>query len=364
MSSILRFSQKSAPTLNSLHSILPHSSYSTPLRLPLSEKGFILSSHHALPAVHSKISARYFSVQAFFGGIYTEISNSTCVHLCQQNLINFHDYTGLPWWATIIVTTIVLRTIITSPLTVYTNKIAIRLEQIGAEMPPIVAELKMETAQAKHLYNLSDRDTQRLFRHNVKLQWDKLVVRENCHPAKLLIVLWTQIPLWVCQSMAIRNMLNMLPDPNSIDAQIIYALLTVGGFGWIHNLTAVDSTLILPVTFCLLNLANIELTTLTKSSEPGRLQNALTIIFRIFAIGLVPVAASVPSCLTLYWTTSSAFSLAQNLLLVSPRVKRVLRIPATSKDHMDTPYRTIAARFSKKMQNRRDYVLKLLRLKT
>lgn len=303
-------------------------------------------------------------MQAFFGGIYSSISNSTCVHLCQQNLINFHDYTGLPWWATIIVTTIVLRTAITFPLAVYTNKINVRLEQINKEMPAIVEELKAETAKARHMYNLSDRDTERLFKRNVSLQWDKLVVRENCHPAKMTIVLWTQIPLWVCQSVAIRNMLNMLPDPNSIDAQINYALLSVGGFGWIPNLTAVDSTWILPVTFGLLNMANIELATLTKSTKPGRIQNVVMVFFRIFVVALVPIAASVPSCLSLYWTTSSAYSLAQNLIIVSPKVKRLLRIPATSKDHMDTPYRTIAARFSEKMQTRRDRVMTLLRLKS
>lgn len=346
--------------LNSLHSILPRSSYSTAL---LSENKVFPRSHRALPS-RSPVPVRHFSVQTFFSGIYSEISSSTCVQFFQQNLVNIHDYSGLPWWATIIVTTIVVRTAITFPLTVYTNKIGVRLEQIGGEMPAIVEELEQETARARHIYKLSDQDTQRLFKRNVKIQWNKLVVRENCHPAKMFVVLWTQIPLWVCQSVAIRNMLNMLPDPNSIDAQITYTLLTVGGFGWIPDLTAVDSTLILPVAFGVLNLANIELSTLTKSTKPGRLQTAVLTFFRIFTIALVPVAASVPSCLTLYWTASSAYSFAQNLILISPRVKRVLRIPATSKDHMDAPYRTIAARFVENMQRRRDFVLRVLRFKS
>lgn len=359
MISALRFSQKSAVASNSLHLILPRASYST---LLLTENRFTPNKHHAMPAV-SKIPARHFSLQSTFAGIYSEISNSTCVHLCQQNLMNIHDFTGLPWWATIVVTTIALRSAITFPLAVYTNKINIRLEQINKEMPALVAELKVETARARHLYKLSDQATERLFKHNVNLQWDKLVVRENCHPFKMFVVLWTQIPLWVCQSVAIRNMLHMLPDPNSIDAQITYTLLTVGGFGWMSDLTAVDSTLILPVIFGILNLANIELTMLTKSAKPGRIQIVVMSFFRVFIIAMVPVAASVPSCLTLYWTVSSAFSLAQNLLLVSPRVKRILRIPSASKDHMETPYRTIAARFVESMQRRREFGLKLLRLK-
>lgn len=359
MSFALRFSQKSAVALNSLHSILPRTSYSSSL---LTEHRCTPKSYHAMPAI-SMISARHFSLQSTFAGIYSEISNSTCVHLCQQNLLNIHEYTGLPWWATIVVTTIALRSIITFPLAVYTNKINVRLEQINKEMPALVAELKEETARAKYLYKLSDRDTERLFKHNVNLQWNKLVVRENCHPFKMFVVLWTQIPLWICQSMAIRNMLNMLPDPKSFEAQITYTLLTVGGFGWMPDLTAVDSTLILPIVFGMLNLANIELAMLTKSAKPGRVQKIVMTFFRLLVIALVPVAASVPSCLTLYWTVSSAFSLAQNLLLVSPRAKRILRIPPTSKDHMETPYRTIAARFVECMQTRREFGLKLLRLK-
>lgn len=359
MNSIFRFSQKSTVSLNSFYEILPRNLYSTFL---LSENRIITNSQHAIP-LHSITPVRHYSMESFFGGIYSSISNSTCVHICQQNLINFHDYTGLPWWATIIVTTILYRTAITFPLAVYTNKISVRLEQINAEMPAIEEELKAETAKAKHLYKLSDRDTQRLYRRNVQLQWDKLVVRENCHPLKMSVVLWTQIPLWVCQSVAIRNMLNMLPDPNSIEAQINYTLLTVGGFSWIPNLTAVDSSFILPITFGLLNLANIELSMLTKNTTPGRTQIYVMNFFRIFSIGLIPIAASVPSCLTLYWMVSSAYSVAQNLILVSPRVKRLLRIPATSKDHMENPYRTIATRFSANMDRRRDFVMKLLRFK-
>lgn len=357
MISVLRFSRKSPVAWNNFHSILPSSSSASVL---LAENRLRHRPHQA----HSTVLARNFSAQAFFAGIYAEISNSTCVHLCQQNLINIHDYSGMPWWATIVVTTVALRMAITFPLAVYTNKISVRLEQINSEMPAIVKELKIETARAKHLYKLSDRETQHLFQRNVKLQWNKLVVRENCHPVKMMVVLWTQIPLWVCQSVAIRNMLNMLPDPNSVDAQINYALLMVGGVGWIPNLTVPDSTWILPVTFGVLNLANIELTTLTKSTKPGRIQNAVLNFFRVFVVALVPVAASVPSCLTLYWTTSTAFSVAQNLLLVSPKVKRLLRIPATSKDHMEAPYRTIALRFSESMQRRRDYILTKLRLKS
>lgn len=85
-----------------------------------------------------------------------------------------------------------------------------------------------------------------------------MIVRDNCHPAKTFIVLWVQIPLWICLSMALRNMVYALPDPTSLHAQIILTQLTLDGFGWIPNLTEVDASYILPIILGLTNLAVIE----------------------------------------------------------------------------------------------------------
>ena len=49
----------------------------------------------------------------------------------------------------------------------------------------------------------------------------------------------------------------MLPNQD-FHAQLTFTELSVGGFGWIPNLVEVDSSLILPVCFGLLNLGIIE----------------------------------------------------------------------------------------------------------
>lgn len=33
----------------------------------------------------------------------------------------------------------------------------------------------------------------------------ELYVRDNCHPFKATLLLWVQIPMWVCVSLALRN---------------------------------------------------------------------------------------------------------------------------------------------------------------
>lgn len=296
----------------------------------------------------TQIPIRYNSWSESVAGIYTEISNSQLVHLCQQSLILTHEYTGLPWFGTIFITTIALRSMITLPLAVYTNKIRARLELISIELQSLNDELKGEVARAKQMYKLDDRQASLLYRRSLKKQWDKLVVRENCHPMKTMVVLWGQIPLWICQSVAIRNMLNMLPNPSSLDAQMTLMQLSVGGCGWFPDLTIADSTWILPITFGILNLMNVEFHSLERKGPKSRFGNAMTNIFRVFSIGMIPVAASMPTCLVLYWTSSSAFSLMQNVILVSPRIKRLFKVPTNTPSHSDNPYQGIKERFLEK----------------
>lgn len=292
--------------------------------------------------------ARHKSWSESVAGIYSEISGSQLVHLCQQNLHFFHDTSGLSWCGTIIVTTVLLRTLITFPLAVYTNKIRARLELISQELPELNEELKGEVARAIHMYKLNDRQAQLLYRRSLKKQWNKLVVRENCHPAKTMIVLWGQIPLWICQSVAIRNMLNMLPNPASAEAQMTLMQLSAGGCVWFPDLTVPDSTWILPITFGAINLINVEFHTLERQGPTSRFRTVITNFFRVVSVGLIPVAASVPSCLVLYWTTSSVFSLVQNVALASPRLKRILGVPTNTPSHLEQPYRVMRDRFVEK----------------
>lgn len=63
---------------------------------------------------------------------------------------------------------------------------------------------------------------------------------------------------------------------------------------------------------------------------------------------MVPIAAYVPSGLCLYWVSSSAFGLVQNLLLLSPRLKRMANIPKVNSE-IDKPYSFIVERFKERI---------------
>ncbi|XP_073843870.1 cytochrome c oxidase assembly protein COX18, mitochondrial [Musca autumnalis] len=298
----------------------------------------VVDSASTIPAVDA----------GFFASMYQSLSSSTPVMMMQEGLIEIHDFTGLPWWLSIVTSTILFRSLVTLPLTVYQHKITARLENISLEMPAIVEELKKEAAMAMKKFQWTEQHTKLVYQRSIRKQWTNLIVRDNCHPAKTFIVLWAQIPLWIFQSMALRNMINMMPDPTSLQAQIVVTEMTIGGFGWIPNLTVVDSSYILPVALGLINLGIIEIQTMLKNRPPTRFQNIISNVFRGLSICMVPVACTVPSGLTVYWVASSTYGLVQNLVLASPRVKRALGIPKT-KNELEDPYQHLWMRTKQRL---------------
>jgi inner membrane protein COX18 len=140
----------------------------------------------------------------------------------------------------------------------------------------------------------------------------------------------------------------MQPDPSSLQAQISFSEMVVGGFGFVPNLTEVDHSLILPVTLGVLNLTIIEIQKMSKKIQVNsKLQTYATNFFRLFSVAMIPIAAYVPSGLCLYWVASSAFGFVQNLLLLSPRLKRMANIPKVNSE-LEKPYSFLVDRIKER----------------
>ncbi|XP_011565352.3 cytochrome c oxidase assembly protein COX18, mitochondrial [Plutella xylostella] len=303
------------------------------------------------PITTTMTERRSFSLEGFVAWqekTYASISNSGLVNVMQDGLLYFHDTTGLPWWATIVAATVLVRTGMTLPLTVYQYYILAKVENISLELKELVEELKRETAIAKKVYKLTDKQAMILYKRSLKKQWNDLIVRDNCHPFKSSLVMWLQIPIWVCMSFALRNLVYMQPISDAA-ALITFTELSVGGLGWIPNLTVPDHSLVIPIAFGLTNLALIEIQRMSKLRQPSRVYNIFTNVFRVFSIVMIPVAASVPSCMCLYWMTSSSYGLVQNLVLLSPSLRRKLRIPLAPSE-LEEPYKHLKDEFRHKLQ--------------
>nr|CAD7588580.1 unnamed protein product [Timema genevievae] len=84
-------------------------------------------------------------------------------------------------------------------------------------------------------------------------------------------------------------------DTKDKASKIISLELSVGGALWFPNLTVPDASLILPVTMGLVNLAIVEVQTLSRSKKPTKLQRYATNLFRGLSVAMIPIAAGVPS---------------------------------------------------------------------
>ncbi|XP_034936422.1 cytochrome c oxidase assembly protein COX18, mitochondrial [Chelonus insularis] len=265
---------------------------------------------------------------------------------CQESLIALHSAIGLPWWATIVLTTIVARTFVTLPLTLYQQYIFAKLTLIKYEMDDIVKDLKLQATAAVRYYNWEEAFTRSIYNQTVREEYKKLVIKENCHPLKAFIVLLLQIPMWVILSASLRNLSCMLPHPTPAGIQA-FQQLSVEGFGWISNLTATDPWWILPVLSATCHLINLECLNALRQAEPSKIQKIGDYLARGVILIFVPISGLVPTSMTLYWTTSSVYGIFQTLVIYSPRVRRFVRIPETELE-LDHPYKHLHARLKKK----------------
>ncbi|XP_030044583.1 cytochrome c oxidase assembly protein COX18, mitochondrial [Microcaecilia unicolor] len=271
-------------------------------------------------------------------GWYESFADSAPVHMAENMLTSLQEVSGLPWWANIICATVALRTAITLPLAIYQMYIIAKVENLQPEIENLVKQLQFEVSVYGKQKGWSERVARFHFRKNLKRIISGLYVRDNCHPFKASLLMWIQIPMWVFMSVALRNL--SVGTLHSGDVYAVYTQMVAGGALWFPDLTLPDSTWILPISLGLLNLLIVEIFAL-RNVELSRFQKYVTNCIRVFSVLMIPIAATVPSSVALYWVSSSCVGLGHNLLLRSPTLRHICRIPRTKSDS-DTPYKDIA----------------------
>ncbi|XP_053317616.1 cytochrome c oxidase assembly protein COX18, mitochondrial [Spea bombifrons] len=274
-------------------------------------------------------------------GVYESLADSAPVHLAESLLTGLQEVTGLPWWANIICTTVALRTAVTLPLSVYQMYIMSKVENLQPEIEQLTKRLRYEVSVYGKQHGWNDRVAKFYFTKNLKRIISELYVRDNCHPFKASLLIWIQIPMWIFVSIALRNISFATPASSVGDA--VQKQLAEGGALWFPDLTLPDSTWIIPISLGIINLVIVEMFALRKI-KLSKFQKILTNFIRGISIFMIPIAASVPSSMALYWLSSSCVGLTHNLLLRSPALRRMCRIPRTKSDS-DTPYKDLLSTF-------------------
>lgn len=296
----------------------------------------------ALPAHTCGHSSRVRSASGGGGGgdaaagWYGSVAHSAPVHLAEDFLVHLQQVSGLPWWLSIAVGTLSVRTLITLPLAAYQMVIISKVEVLQVEISELAKRLRYEVSVRARERGWTDKQSRFQFQKNLRRIVSQLYIRDNCHPVKASLLVWVQLPLWISFSLALRNL--------SLDQSALQSELAAGGALWFPDLTVPDSTWILPVCLGLTNLLIVEVFSLQRVN-PSRFQNVMTNCIRGFSVLMIPIAASVPSSMALYWFTSSLVGFGHNLLLRSPAIHKILQLRT---QRSDSPYRDLLAAFISK----------------
>ncbi|XP_054002642.1 cytochrome c oxidase assembly protein COX18, mitochondrial isoform X2 [Hylaeus anthracinus] len=281
-------------------------------------------------------------------GIIRSISESFPIECIMDALRAIHHSTGLPWWLTIILTTVLSRTCITLPLTIHQHQIMAKIENLQIEMKAVADRLKMETKMAVATAGWSSAHATSVYNNFIRKEWNELVVRENCHPVKIPVMALLQMPIWLGFSFALRNMCYMFPEGNDLVRQD-YLELTTGGLVWMKNLTEIDHTFILPIIFGFSSIAMIEIQCILHQKNRTKFKRIYINFIRVLTVCLVPVMAHIPSCLTLFWTTNNLCTLSHTLLLLSPKFRRLGKVPKTESE-LQHPYAELYKRIKERFR--------------
>ncbi|KAI8967441.1 60Kd inner membrane protein-domain-containing protein [Mycotypha africana] len=187
----------------------------------------------------------------------TESALPVIVAANESLLYSIHN-AGLPWWATIVSSTFLLRSCLTLPIAIYQQRSLGKMINLGPMIQSWAETLKVQIAKESNKkggsYQQYQGELQQQYRKKVK----QIYAHHGCSRWKILLLPWIQMPLFITMSLALRD-ISAMPLPwFGMTSEIPALGLSEEGVGWFTDLTAVDSTTIAPFLIGFGNLANVE----------------------------------------------------------------------------------------------------------
>ncbi|MED6156698.1 hypothetical protein PIB30_016854 [Stylosanthes scabra] len=224
------------------------------------------------------------------------------VKAAQYAIDYVHSFTGMNWWAAIVLTTFLVR-IATVPFLV---------NQLKANTKFTVLRLKVDEIKAQ----LKDKASDPAAVAEGQKQMEKLFKEYGVSPFPSLQGLFIQAPILISFFIGILNMAQKMPS------------LKHGGAYWFTDLTTPDALYIFPVLTSLSFLVIVE-NNIQEVSDGTLAESSSTMrnLSRAAAVLVVPFAMELPKAIFCFWLTSNLFTIIYGLAIKIPSVKKTLGIP-------------------------------------
>ena len=265
---------------------------------------------HAACALHrgrwahtppKQASARALTAPQGFETAALASASSTPTAALAVALEGVHVQTGLPWWGSIVALTGAMRTLLL-PLTAMQMRNAVNMSRAKPEIERLAE-------RAKRSSMTGDPDDASRYRTELAQVWR----RHNCHPIKGLAPALAQMPLFISFFYAVRGM-------SEVDS------FRHGGAWFFEDLSspATDPFFALPIISSLLMLGAVEL----GGPEGGALTRNMRWGMRGLSVALVPLTASFPKGLFVYWISTNFISIVTTVLFQrAPLFRRLIGAP-------------------------------------
>ncbi|KAL8005684.1 putative membrane insertase YidC/ALB3/OXA1/COX18, membrane insertase YidC/Oxa1 [Plasmopara halstedii] len=237
--------------------------------------------------------------------------------LAIRSLDLIHTTTGLPWWATIIATTVAVRTAF-FPMTVISMRNAAKMKLFQPDMEKLREEMDANPTR--------DPQTAKEFQKKYRA----LMKKHDVNPFKSVLTPLSQIPVFLGFFWGLQDISKYFPE---------YAH---EGVGWVSDLSAADPTMTLPVISSALMVASVELGGDAMSSE---MADKMKFGMRCFALLMIPLTMNFQSGIFVYWVTSNTFTLMQTAVMRLNAVKRALNIPVREVQRLESAMITTSSPF-------------------
>ncbi|XP_002169136.2 mitochondrial inner membrane protein OXA1L isoform X1 [Hydra vulgaris] len=233
-----------------------------------------------------------------------------------HNIFDFiHLSVGLPWWGTIIATTVAFRALV-FPLMIKGQANTARLAAVKPELEKLQEKLR----EAANYHNPN-------IRAQASIELQDFFKKHNCNPLKSIISPLVQLPLFISFFIAIRKMCNLPVES-----------LQTGGILWFSDLSAADPYMIFPIACAFTMLLTIEFG--AEASVSNSQMVVMKNVFRGMSVLMVPLTYNFPVAIFLYWMTSNVLSLVQVMVLKVPGVMTFFNIPKVVPVKMDPNIQT------------------------